>query len=453
MTAIPSQAMAQDFLPKLLMMSLAIVLGSCQATITSPSQAIQPSASPSPIADAPTAAPSAAPTVSPTVLPTVAPTAGTPPASPPSATPTESLPVQPTATPPGAMTTPSPAPDAWLEPTLVSSRGYRDISLVIDSEGTVHAAAALGPAIHYVTNSSGNWSRERISQPGDNMIDRQPSIAIDPEDVLSVAFVRYGAATPFGRLPEGVEVVTGGPGSWSDFAWLDEEIVRQPSLQADIHGALVVAAGEGFAVDVIEEGMEFPLVLHDEISRSVLTPNGTSPVLRLAPDGARHVLFGDQYGLSGGEGLQYATFGNGGCCDVETIPGTSIYDGPYDLAIAGDGAAHAIWSSEEGGLYYSRRGGEGWTEPLLLRPDAGSRAVGLAVEANGSVHAVSATFDNGVWYLANRGDAFEPRQLNTAIALSADIALDAKGRAHILFALGDEDHRPIGLWYAASPAR
>ena len=64
--------------------------------------------------------------------------------------------------------TPTPA-TSWTGPNLIAQGVFRETDIAIDASGFVHIAAAGAGAdnrgIWYITDASGNWTKERISTP------------------------------------------------------------------------------------------------------------------------------------------------------------------------------------------------------------------------------------------------------------------------------------------------
>ncbi len=61
-----------------------------------------------------------------------------------------------------------------------------DVDLAVDSQNKVHIVCKNGNGIYYLTNRSGNWTSETLSNAG--IYVTSPSIAIDSHDVIHVVF-------------------------------------------------------------------------------------------------------------------------------------------------------------------------------------------------------------------------------------------------------------------------
>jgi hypothetical protein len=330
--------------------------------------------------------------------------------------------------------------------------------MVVTPDGVVHAAAALGDAIWHITNASGSWTGIPISIPPGEQSDASPSIVIDSQGNLSVAFERRSEPDTFGQLPMGVYLITGGPSNWSEPAQVDEVMIREPSLAAKpTNDRLNLVGGEDVPFDLVEDGQSFPIHfiagLPEDPDAERIANIGTDPALAIGPDGMARILLGDTIGTLDERSLRFLTATSGaGDFEVANIPGTSNYDTAYDLAIDANNVAHAVWTAEDGGLYYSQGTGDAWTLPLLLQADLVSDEAGIGIDSAGSIHIVTASFSSGALYFTNRSGSFTAQQLHDDRTIHADLAIDGSGRAHILFVTADdEDFLPQELWFAASP--
>ncbi len=426
-----------------------------------------PAAIPTPPTSTPIASPIAIPTASPTLTasptasPQRSPTAG-PASSPASPTPTAAVGPTPSATPT--------APAGGLgPPALVSERRYYDASVLVDARGVAHVAAGLGGGIFYLTNAGGSWMRERLSTPSGSGRqqgrDAEPSIAMDADGSLWIAFTRLSQETDFGRFPQEIALVNNSSGSWSRPSRLIEGGVHSPSL-AVRGGKIHLAYVEGFPVDVIEEDAELPVMYGTDLGGSFAAQrvfrNGDDPQLRLGSDGRSHILFAS---VSWDPGpVRYAVgAGPSGSFTVQDLPdGTDPQAGALEprgvsLAVDGGGQVHALWytwsdePAADSALFYSRLSGGNWSAPERLLQRVADAAV--AVDSVGVVHVAAAgQFQEGVWYISNRGGGFGSERLAAQGAQSVDLALDSAGRAHVVFIAGEEYERSEGFWYGVAPA-
>ncbi len=406
-------------------------------------------------------------TAEPTEEPTEEPTAGTTPEP----EPTDEPSGEPTAQPSGDATSeptsgPSaeptavvtPAPGAWTGPERAALLPYSDVDMVVTPDGVVHAAAAFQDRVWHLTNAGGGWEAAAISDPPGAQSDASPSITIDSQGNLSVAFERRSEPDTFGQLPMGIYLTTGGPDSWSEPEQLDPAVIREPSLAVKpTNDRLNLVAGESVPVDLVEDGQSFPIHflagLPEDPSAERIANIGTDPALAIGPDGFARILLGDNIGTLDERALRFMTATSGpGDFEVANINGTSNYDSAYDLVIDSNNLAHAVWTAEDSGLYYSQGSGDSWTLPLLLEEDLVSDEAGIGIDAAGSIHIVTASFSSGAWYFTDRSGSFTAQQLHDDTTIHADVAIDGSGRAHVLFVTADpDDFLPQELWYAASP--
>jgi hypothetical protein len=354
----------------------------------------------------------------------------------------------------------TPAPGTWTGPERISLRSYSDVDIVVAQDGFVHAAATLQGAIWYITNSSGEWVRVQISDPPGEQSDGSPSIVVDGQGLLSVAFERRSEPDKFGQLPLGIYLTTGGPDGWTEPEQLDEDVIREPSLAVKPNDKLNLVGGESVPVDVVEDGQNFPIHfiagLPEDSNAERIANIGTDPALAIGPDGLARILLGDNIGTLDERTLRFMTATTGsGDFNVENIPGTSNYDNAYDVVVDGNNVAHAVWHAEEdGGLFYSNRAGGVWAAPLLIQEGLVSAQAGLGVDASGVVHIITASYSSGAWYFTNGSGTFTAQQLHDDTTVYADLAIGPNAFSSIamLWVTAEpDDLLPQELWYAAAP--
>jgi hypothetical protein len=393
--------------------------------------------------------------------PAASPTDGAPSPAPPTVPPATAGPSPTAAARPTPDFGPTPGPDGWVGPYFVSDRPYYDVALVVDSAGFAHAAAGLNDAIFYLTNTSGSWTRERISSPpgsGSNQrTDVEPAIAIDGDGSLAISFHRLGPEETFGRFPTGIFLATRGTGGWSAAAApgnMDEIFLANSTSIQLRDGVAHLVYVEGIPFDVVDEDSVFPLHYRTNAGGSwsdvTVSPVGGKSVLRLDAAGRPHVLFSEFAALLPGDGLRYARSTGGAAFELEIVPGTTSYDYLLGLGLDGSGRPQAVWSPEEGpGVLHAVRDGSAWAAAQQAMSAAGTDG-GAVVDGGGAVHIVVAAGNDGVWYATNRGGSFAARQLSTARGLWADVAVDAAGRPHVVFVIRQSGARQ--LWYGVGPS-
>ena len=185
----------------------------------------------------------------------------------------------------------TPGPDGWTGPALISERQYHWPSLAVDRSGAVHVAAQLGRDVFYVTNATGSWTRERLTEAPRGYEHAYPLIAADADGSMVVTYSPrcLGCAPNF---PEGVQLLRNSGSGWS-----------QPTRIAD--GFASAIAVRGGAVHVLFDDLNSPSAEDlDDISRPLygtdaggawavveLADVGAPAALRVGDDGSVHVAF------------------------------------------------------------------------------------------------------------------------------------------------------------------
>ncbi|CAN5758021.1 hypothetical protein BH24CHL6_BH24CHL6_11880 [soil metagenome] len=421
----------------------------------------------------PTVTPEPNATIVPVPNPTVSPEASPSPAGPSPAGPSPAGPSPAGPTPrPTVEPSRSPAPTAvagsWSGPERISERAYGALSLVVDGQGMAHAAATLDEAIFYLTNSSGSWTRERITRPPQaqdeedvGYVDREPSIAIDSDGTLWVAFTRMLDFENFGPYPEGVYVVTNRSGSWGNATRLATDTANSPSLKVRA-GHIYLAYVDGRTSDAYDESATYAIRYGTDLGGSFTTSrvaaHGDAPQLELDSDGRPHILFLSGASLGSPDGVSHgAGAAPTGSFTVQRLPSTSGAERRPALTVDAAGRAHASWSlwpegAANSDIYYARFSGGSWTAPERIMRDALHTALGA--DAAGAVH-VAVGGDEGVWHLTDRAGSFQSERLSRRQLFSLDLAVDGGGRPHVLFMTGIDEGDVITdlqLWYGVGPA-
>ncbi|HUG48772.1 MAG TPA: hypothetical protein VMP67_10220 [Candidatus Limnocylindria bacterium] len=382
------------------------------------------------------------------------PTAGAPTAGP-SPTDTEQ-PASPTPANPTALASPSAAPtaapDAWQGPALISERGYHEPSLVIDASGVAHVAARLNDGIFYLTNASGSWTRERVSRPPRDSADEQPSIAIDADGTLAVAFTRM-YDSELGRFPQEVLVADNRGGTWSSPRQIAAEGANSPSIKLR-DGTLHICWVQGGPTDVIDDDAEYPVLYATESGGALdideVASNGALPRLELAADGSARILIGSPFWSP--IGVIFAVGDGAGSFALERLPATTGDERNVKLALDDSGAAHAIWSSwpenvSQPTIEYATHNGGSWSSPEPVLENALETA--LAGDSAGGVRAALGGPD-GVWYVIRRGGTLASERLSSEEPLALDLVVDDSGRAHLVFI--SRTGAGTAFWYGVGPA-
>lgn len=341
---------------------------------------------------------------------------------------------------------------------MLKSDKYAQLSMVLDADGAIHAAAAVGRGIVYLTNASGEWVQTPLSLPPvPDDRDGSPSIALDRSGSMAVAFER-GQCMPLGCSPFQIYLVRNEAGVWSDPEPI--AIGEDPSLQLrDGQAYLAYIASYGRS-DIICE-LPVPVDYMTDVSGDWVTErvsrHGDVVKLRLGSDGLPRIMVGSSYcHYLGSKGIYYATTAS--AADpflLEPIAGTSADTDIFvDMALDALDRPRAIFlrSADSDTNFYLSGDESGWTSTELDAPML--NAVSLATGADGVAH-ILAQGSSGTWYLTNRGGNFASQQLGNDLSVwsnAAGIGLDPLGRPHVLFATGDYDQTKPGLWYTVGPA-
>jgi hypothetical protein len=476
----------------------AIIVAGCGSAVPMATGSAEPSPAGVTPGGVPTATPAATPasatpaSATPVASTTLAP--ATPSPATPKPSPTEPPPATPAPPTSSPSSSPPPAAGGWIGPDEVSGRGYHSLSLVVDDGGTAHAVGVLNDDVFYLSNASGEWTRERLTSAirtrAALTVFGNPSIAIDADGTLGVAYVG-GSGDPraaFGPLPDTMYYTTNRGGSWAaPVVVADEFMVAHPSLQLR-DGRFHIAYQLGFPFDVLEPSERYPIRYatdaDGELSDVRVAEHGTRPILRLAPDGAPHIVFGDAYSLlSDQTELRYATAAAGADgFTVESVAGSSdvSQENPkldeevfYAMDVAVDGRPIVTWGDDGSSgplVHVHRRDGGSWSETVIdLAPlDLGGlpRPLATAMDTTGAAHMIVITAawvyddgeDSGAWenqavyYVTNRGGTLRADLLPAELAWSGSITLDGRDRPHLLFGVPRGYEGETGLWYGIAPA-
>jgi hypothetical protein len=330
--------------------------------------------------------------------------------------------------------------------------------MVVAHDGTVHAAAVLDKRIWWVTNRSGSWTRKGLSDPSRGQLDLGPTIATDGAN-LYVAFARFDREEGFGDFPSWVYYLERSTGGWSTPETVGPYAATAPDVAVHGGSPRLVYIDASSLSDYIEPGMEIPIHYAargtggwDDV---IVSLNGTDPTLDVTSDGGFRICFGDGNYLLEDSSLHLAAPEAGGF-SVETVPQTEAEDPAFACAVDGDNRSHIVYSAGAA-LLHARRGGAGWAAAdTLMQIESGYvYSVAMAIGPGNAVHVLATTSRDGVWYFTNRHGAWESRQLlpppvsDGWFQVGSAIDVDATGRAHMMFAVGEG--AGTGLYYGVSP--
>lgn len=367
-----------------------------------------------------------------------------------------------TATAPASAT---PAASGWSVPVVISEeRFYEFVAVAVDSAGYVHVAAS-DSAVHYLTNRSGTWTRTRVARPPSGGADREPSIAVDDDGSLWIAFERWSSWDPCSDVCEGdeettlegVQLMTNVSGDWAIAHAVDDAVA--PTVVAGSGSVFLTAL-----VTAINE--EWELQLASDTSGAWVSsavdrgPDLVGGSIAVGTDGSVHVTYrraGELvYGHAPAVGQPFV---------LATVPGfVDVYRA--FIGVDSTGQPHlalTAWSGQQTGVFYVSLTRNGWTQP---QPVAQHSARAIAVSAQGDVHILVWNFAEEeaedddlmlweeVWHWSS-GSAEAVRVGRTVgyelgPGTQMALAVDPSGRPHVAFThFGDSD---LGLGHAVGPA-
>lgn len=227
-----------------------------------------------------------------------------------------------------------------------------------------------------------------------------------------------------------------------------------------------------FVLDPIEiQGQQLPPGWSAPVNISMTATQSNTPTLAADPEGHLHVVWSEEVEQGQGQ-LLYSHWspqdGWSPPLDVVLQPGGGVPVFPV-LACGPDGTLSLIWVGN-GTVFYSKAyapqaySANSWTKPLNLipaQPDIGM--IDMAVDAKGYVHIVFAKKigdGSGIYYVRSKdgGESWEPI-VAVYENLSPDhmvdkprVAVDSEGKIHVVWVEYDfpETFPPTGIRYADS---
>jgi hypothetical protein len=378
----------------------------------------------------------------------------------------------PTAVPP--IPSPTAGPSTWSEPQQISDIDFGTVSIGVDADGFVHVAAASGEAspeqgIWYLTNRSGSWAVVKVAGPSDRHPDglfRNPSLAVDGDGSVWIAFTRWPGASELGGS-DGIFYVTDASGQWADPVLIDGPDFDSPALVVR-DGAIHVAYIGGCHLPSPPD-CHYPVYYGTTrggswASELVFEKSGSGPmVLDLDDRGSVQIL---------AEAFRYppetmlAAFETSGFAN-ELVWGRTRHDNteayPLLLQDGPSGSVEAVWAcfcqAPDVSLYRASRSEGSWGKATaVLR---GPQVTSAAFTLEGALAVVGVTGDSYV-YADDATGTFHQRALAAIDAGAWDwgypgstgsmgLALDGAGRPHVVFIVFGEDF-DTSLWYATGPA-
>ena len=403
-----------------------------EGTTAAPTNSAEVPATKPPQTTAPTVEPTSEPTTEPTVEPT--------------AEPTETPTTEPTSTP----------SSEWTAAELVAGGKFAEPVVAIDSAGYVHVAAAGNGSdnrgIWYFTNASGAWATKRvtIAPPSSGSYlgeeyDGEPSIALDTDGSVWIAFTRWtcGACAP--NPSDGVFYVTNSSGDWSDPTQVAGAQFNSPSLVAR-DGAFYIALAQG----MVPGRSSYPIWYGNLTALAIaqIAHNGNSPTLYVDPAGRADVLFADN-------DVRFATQTGDGSFDIQFIAGSK---GGFSPLLSVNDEASRVFAAWDGysadaehlNVYVAELLPGGWSDPVLAMSD--TDLTGLAVGADGIVHIVGANgaVDSGneLLYASNAGGEYATTTLSVSGGYDSALAVNGQA-ANVVYAVDSGGKQ--GVWFLVGP--
>ncbi len=321
----------------------------------------------------------------------------------------------------------------WTGPTRVFDGPYREVSMDVDTNGKVHAAARGSTGLWYLTNRSGSWTRSRLTTNPLDGRDVHPTLSIDLDGSVHVAFARYTCLDCAPREDAELLYLTNrgrAGGSFPEdptFLAIGEE----PSLQV-VDGKVYVAHSTCWCRP---EQSSAPLGFTTNASGTWTTTTvfdgGKSPSLRVASSGRARIAFIDSgYGDGVGQVVYASAGSSSGAFSISRL---DVYYNGRDPSLRLDGLdrPHIAWTVNEapssgGGTYYAKRSGGYWVGGRFttIKWD-----VELAVDGLNKPHLAVLGPGAGVYYYRLVDGSLTRKTLSSAaVANSVGIEIGPNGR-------------------------
>ena len=344
----------------------------------------------------------------------------------------------------GSAAAPVQAVAGWTTPQRVWNGKFYELSTALDRNGKLHAVmAGFSPnvGLTYVTNAGGTWAARRLTRS----LDRYPSLAVDPQGRISVAFTRQEEACDPG-CGLGTYLVSNRTGSWSTKRISSRPDDWAPSLRihAGKHHIVWARGGVGiaYATDAGGTWRTRLAIADEEVSTIYLL---TRPMLRIDDVGRLHVAY-QGWELGGldadSTGIRYANNVGGPWSVTHVTTGPADDSDPW-LVLDGAARAHIAFSREGAGNYYATNKTGRWgTVRISAAGTYGPPS--LTVDANAKAYA-ALDIQTGIAFSTNRLGAWT----NTIVAAGyePEIKLGSNGKAHILYLWNTGGRRGDGLYY------
>jgi hypothetical protein len=401
----------------------------------------------------------------------------------PQATPTDQ-PTAPPAATPTASAAQSADAIRWDLTNVTTVFSYSDALFVVDDGAEAQFVGERDGSVYHFWKDGEGFKGELVaSGVPEDVVDgvhfRPASLAID-RGSLWIALARTkgifdGFAYP--DLPR-IDYATNTSGAWTRGRLTGD--ANEPSLV--VRNGVVHFAWQDpdYSDDRCAEGEpDFPLAIHyltnssGDWTTSDVAADGASPHLDVAADGRARLIFGSDCTAGHGaptpghHALQYATEGPPSApFSLEEMPGTFVEDEPIGIGLDGRDQAHIVLSrldptSGTESTWYIMRTNAGWLAPQFVL--AGS-PLAMAVNVDGVVNLVARDESGTLVFADNRGGSFESVALWQPVAddppaqwidASAEIGLAPNGFPQVLLTITTyaEDNISHEVWYGVARAR
>ncbi len=342
------------------------------------------------------------------------------------------------------------AANGWSGPRRVIDGTYREVSMDVDSNGKVHAAARGDSGLWYLTNRTGDWTRMRVTFHPLDGEDVYPSLDVDDADRVHIAFSRHTCGGCVPSIETNIYYVSdvGRPAGTfdEDPIWLDDG--DRPSLVV-VNDARYLAYQHIF-VPPSCEGLcgEWEVLLRTDASgpwtTAVVEKYATRPSLAIASNGRARVAY---EGRSGG--IKYAIAGTSlGDFSVRRVTFDSRTVAPR-LALDEGDRPHIAWTrnsrtSNGGGSYYAKLSSGTWVggQFTTIKWD-----VQLAMDGRNRPQLAVLGPAEGVHYYRLVDGSLKRQTLSAAaIATSVAVRIGGNGKPVVLYTT--DGGVPDGVYHA-----
>jgi hypothetical protein len=326
------------------------------------------------------------------------------------------------------------SPAAFGTPEPILAGGW-SVFLAVDSGGHSHVAVERGDGIWYVTDRTGAWKGRRVfSNPTDDAY-RQPSLALDEHDRVTIAAALFTCIECAPGGVGGVFLVSDkgrARGSFSEPVQVAPRGTDRPSLKTVRNRIYLAYEVCACTPGPFRTPIWFATKVNGTWSRTkAYGGDGAAPSLRVDGAGYPRIAFWTE------SGLRYATARTRtGDFHTARIPGTSSSDGAPSLVLDSNGRGHVVFghsgslSGPHGSVRYVRQTSSGWTSPRLVTSD-NAKAVAISIDAANRPHVLRG--GQGVQEYTLRSGSWD-RQVVAASGVVDSVAIrSSSGHAVVAF--------------------